>query len=294
MASEQAQELDPFGETKHPHQLRDQNGNARAVFPPFAAPPHGQRDQHVKYKCQGGESRNVQSVSAPRLLPVFEYNISFCTLYRRLHLGSACLPDDVALFEETGIVASPVAACPSGALVEELHASLQSSLDLALILVLNPGFPLVAHKPSGHKVVIIGVQSVLLPSLVLKSVQECLALKNLGPVSTSAARHARGSSVHVVSGRDLKVASLNVGCTKPVPALLDPRAIAFSTDTLAGANAANLLILKRSQNPGHQRRRPGNIVICHDDEASLDLRQGFAYLQALVGDAAAQNADIRR
>lgn len=202
------------------------------------------------------------------------------------------LPDDIALLEKTGIVASPVASCPAGALVEKLHASLQGGLDLALGFVLNPGVPLVADEPSSHKVVIIGIEGVLLPSLVLEAVQECLALQNLGPVGASAAGHARSSSVHLVGSRDLKVASLNVRCAEPVPALLDPGAVAFSADTLAGADSANLLVLKGGQNPGHQSRGPGNIVIGHDDNAGVDLGQSLAYLQALVGDAAAQDSNV--
>lgn len=75
VASEQAKELDPFGEAKHPHQLRDQNGNTRLLCPPFAAPPHGQRNQHVENKGQGSEGRDVEGVSAPGLLPVSEITL---------------------------------------------------------------------------------------------------------------------------------------------------------------------------------------------------------------------------
>ena len=49
----------------------------------------------------------------------------------------------MSLSEETGIVASPVASRPTRALIQELDVVLESRLDLAFPIVLDPSFPLV-------------------------------------------------------------------------------------------------------------------------------------------------------
>lgn len=154
----------------------------------------------------------MESVSAPPLLPVSFVRRIILTLNVFIH----SLPD-ISLSDQAGPVASPVAACPTRALVQKLVAVLEGRLNLALLLVLNPGLPLVAHEPTSHKVVIVSVQNPLPPLLVLEAVKEVVARQNLGTIGASASRHARCAAVNVVGSRDLKVATLNVSCAQPVP-----------------------------------------------------------------------------
>lgn len=196
------------------------------------------------------------------------------------------------LLDQAGPVASPVAARPAGALVEELGAVLQRRLNLALALVLDPGLPLVADEPARDKVVVVSVQDPLPPLFRLEAVEEVMALEDVGAVGAGAARHARGAAVHVVRGRDLKVAALNVGGAEPVPDADGPGRRPLALDPLAGADAAHLGVLKGGQDPGHQRRRPGHVVVSHDGDGRLDAGQGLADLQALVGNGRVHDADL--
>jgi hypothetical protein len=49
----------------------------------------------------------------------------------------------MSLSEKTSVVASPVAAGPAGTLIQELDVVLESRLDLALLVILDPGLPLI-------------------------------------------------------------------------------------------------------------------------------------------------------
>lgn len=91
------------------------------------------------------------------------------------HKNVSNLRKHVSLPDQARPVASPVAAGPSRALVEELETVLEGSLDLALALVLDPRLPLVAYQPTSHKVVVIRVQDVVAPSLRLEPFQEVVA-----------------------------------------------------------------------------------------------------------------------
>lgn len=53
------------------------------------------------------------------------------------------LRPDMSLSEKTSVVASPVAAGPAGTLIQELDVVLESRLDLALLVILDPGLPLI-------------------------------------------------------------------------------------------------------------------------------------------------------
>lgn len=64
-------------------------------------------------------------------------------------------------------------------MAEVLLAVFQRGLDLASLLVLDPGFPLIVDKPSGYEVIVIGVETVLPPALGLEVVKEVFTLKNL-------------------------------------------------------------------------------------------------------------------
>lgn len=197
------------------------------------------------------------------------------------------------LANETGPVASPVAARPTSALIKELGAIFESCLNLALAVVLDPCLPLMAYKPACDKVVVVGVENPFSPFLILEAVKEVVALQNFRSVSACATRHARCTAVHVVRSRDLKVAAFNVCGAEPVPQAVGKRSIPFSTDSLVCPNTAHLWVLERSENPGHESRGPGDIVISHDGNGRLDMRQSLANLKTLVGNWSVENANVR-
>lgn len=197
------------------------------------------------------------------------------------------------LANETGPVASPVAARPTSALIKELWAIFESRLNLTLAVVLDPCLPLMAYEPACDKVVIVGVENPLSPFLVLETVKEVVALQNFRSVSACATRHARCAAVHVVGSRDLKVAAFNVCGAQPVPQAVGKRSIPLSTDSLVCPNTTHLGVLERSENPGHESRGPGDIVISHDGNGRLDMRQSFTHLKALVGDWSVENTNVR-
>jgi hypothetical protein len=78
-------------------------------------------------------------------------------------------------FQKAGPVASPVAASPPRALVKKLVAIFQSGLQLAFRLILHPRLPLMADKPAGDKVVIIGIENPPPPFLILEPVEKLMA-----------------------------------------------------------------------------------------------------------------------
>lgn len=93
---------------------------------------------------------------------------------------------DMSLSDKAGVVASPVATGPAGTLIQELDVVLQGRLDLALLVILNPGLPLVGNQPPGHKVVIIGIELKLAPALSLEAMEEQGALKDFRSEGTGA------------------------------------------------------------------------------------------------------------
>ncbi len=201
------------------------------------------------------------------------------------------LHPNVPLAREAGPVATPVAARPPGALIQKLGAVLQSRLELAFALVLNPRLPLMADEPARDKVVVVGVENPLPPFFVLKAVQEVVALQNFRSIGACATRHARSTAVHVVRGRNLKVATFDVSRAEPVPKAARQRRIPFATNALVCTDTTHLGILKRSKNPWHESRGPGHIVVRHDGNGSLYMGQGLADLKALVGNWGVEDAN---
>jgi hypothetical protein len=96
----------------------------------------------------------------------------------------------MSLRDETGPVASPVAASPTRALVEEFVTILEGSLQLTFRLVLDPCLPLMADQPAGNEVVVIGVENPLPPFFILKSVEEVMTREDFRAISACPARHA--------------------------------------------------------------------------------------------------------
>lgn len=204
------------------------------------------------------------------------------------------LPNHVSLADKARPVAAPVAPSPARTLIEELDAILQSRLNLTLGLILDPGLPLVADEPASDKVVVVGIENVLTPALGFEALEEGLARQDLGTIGASAARHAGGAAVHVVSSRDLKVSALNVGGTKPVvdPGL--PVTLGLAADALACADTTNLGVFEGCEDPGDQGGGPRDIIVGHDGDGGADTRESLAHLEALVGNGCPEDADTDR
>lgn len=199
---------------------------------------------------------------------------------------------DVSLLDKAGPVAAPIAASPAGALVQELGAVLESGLKLTLALVLDPGLPLVADEPAGDEVVVVSVQDVLAPLLSLEALEEVVAGEDLGTVGAGSARHAGSAAIDIVGGGDLEVATLNVSSAEPVVDASGPVTLPDALNSLAGADTTDLGVLEGSENPGHQSRRPGDIVVSHDGDLGGYLGKSLADLEALVGDGSRVDLDI--
>lgn len=197
----------------------------------------------------------------------------------------------MSLANQASPVAAPVAASPTSALIQEFVTILESSLNLTFVVVLNPSLPLVANQPAGDKVVVVSIQDPLPPFLVSKPVKEIVALQNLRSVGASAARHARCTAVHVVSGRDLEVSALDVGSAQPVPQTVSQGLIPVAADSLAGADTPNLGIFKGSENPWHEGGRPSDIVVSHDGDSCSNLGECLADLKSLVGNGGIKDSD---
>lgn len=73
-----------------------------------------------------------------------------------------------------------------------------------------------AHQPTRHEVVVISIQDVISPSLRFESLEELSASEDLGSVSSGTTGHARGSTVDIVSGRNLEVAAFDVRGAEPI------------------------------------------------------------------------------
>ncbi len=155
----------------------------------------------------------------------------------------------MSLDDEAGIVAPPVAACPTRALIQEFDVVLKGGLNLTLGVVLNPGLPLVRHQPSGNEVVIVSIQLVLTPTFSLETIQEQGTLEDFGSEGTGASGHAGGSTIDSMSGRDFKVASFDIGSSEPIVAKGLGRSRANAFDSLIGTNSANFTVFEWGEEP---------------------------------------------
>lgn len=177
-------------------------------------------------------------------------------------------------------------------MVEKLYVVFQRRFNLTFRLVLNPSSPLVTNEPTAHKVVIVGLEYLTPPLLFHESFQKLVVLENFGSVGTSPTRHTRGTAVHVMCCRNLKVAPLDVGSAQPVPHPRRKRPLPNPFHPLARANASNPHILERGQDPWHYSRWPDHVVIGHNDDAGLDFGQRLTHLDAFVGVLSAEDANF--
>lgn len=198
----------------------------------------------------------------------------------------------MSLSNKTGVVASPVATSPSRTLVQELDIIFQGRLDLALHVVLNPSLPSIGNQPTCDKVVIVSIELELTPTFSLETIQKQWALQDLGSECTSTTRHAGGSTIKSMCCRDLKVASLNIGCAEPVVQHIANWTVSDSLDPLTRTNSSHSTIFEGREKPGQDGSWPRDIVVCHDDDRSFDLGDSLTDLNALVGNGNLESSDV--
>ena len=126
------------------------------------------------------------------------------------------LRPNMSFSNQAGIIASPIASCPTRTLIQELDVVFQGRFDLTLHVILNPCLPTVRNQPTWDKVVIVGIEMVFTPTFGLEAFQEQWALENFRSQHDCASRHARSSTVHSMCRWNLKISSFNVCCTQPI------------------------------------------------------------------------------
>ncbi len=100
------------------------------------------------------------------------------------------LRPNMLFYDKTGIVASPVAACPSRTLIKEFDVVLKSRLDLTFPIILDPSLTMLRDQPASHEVIVIRIKLILTPAFILEAFQEQRALQNLGAKCARASGHA--------------------------------------------------------------------------------------------------------
>lgn len=146
VAAEEIHELHDLRESENEDDLSPKHLIAAVHVPLSGALPQRQDDERIEKEGQGGKRGDVERVGAPGLLG-----------------------KNVSLSDKAGPVTAPVATSPSRALVKELGTVLEGGLELTLLLVLNPGLPLVADEPAGDKIIIVSVEDVFAPFLRLEA-----------------------------------------------------------------------------------------------------------------------------
>ena len=95
-----------------------------------------------------------------------------------------------------------------------------------------------------------------------------------------------------MSGRDFKVASLDICSSEPIITKLHDCASLQSLHSLTGADATHLRIFKRGQKPGENSAGPRDIVVGHDNDRSFHLWNRLADLDTLVCNQDMEGSDI--
>lgn len=95
-----------------------------------------------------------------------------------------------------------------------------------------------------------------------------------------------------MSCRDLEVAALNVSRTQPIPYLRRPVSIPLASNSLTSPDPPDFWVLERREDPWHQSRWPGDIIICHNCDGRLNLGKRLAHLDALIGDRCSKNPNL--
>ena len=136
------------------------------------------------------ESRKENGVNAPGMLTIV--------------LGGQCpgsfvpericklhLPPDMPLHAHASNVASPIAASPAKALLQELDVAFQLRRHLCFLVVLERYLLMVGNQPTGDEIVIIGIELVVpspAPDLVREAGNEAVLADNLRSIRNRPAR----------------------------------------------------------------------------------------------------------
>ena len=147
------------------------------------------------------------------------------------------------------------------------------------------------EDPSGHEVVVVGVQLVLFaPVFVREAVHEGRVLQDVGAVGRRPTRQARDAPVQMRRGRDLKVSPLEVDGAQEAPEVGPLGA----PEPLARSHAADAFLLERGEHPLQDRGGPAHVVVGEDGDPRADLGDGPAHLATLVGLGHAEGSQPRR
>ena len=178
-------------------------------------------------------------------------------------------------------------------MIEKLNIVLKCGFDFAFPIVLYPGLPLIRDQPPSDEVIIVSIELELAPAFSLKAIEEQGALQYLGPERTCASGHAGCATINVVGRGDLEVSSLNICSSQPIEQKFGNGTRSDSLDSLTGAYTTNLCVFKGSKEPGYDCPRPRDIVVCHDNDVSLDLGNSLTNLNTLVRNWDVENTNIR-
>jgi hypothetical protein len=105
----------------------------------------------------------------------------------------------MSLNAKASVVRPPVATSPAGTLIQELDIVLECGFDLAFLVVLDPGLPLIGDQPSSDEVVVVRIELKFAPPLSLEAIKEQGTLQNLRSEGTRASGHARCATIDTVS-----------------------------------------------------------------------------------------------
>ena len=95
-----------------------------------------------------------------------------------------------------------------------------------------------------------------------------------------------------MSSGDLEVSAFDVSRSKPVPNLCGPGCRPLPTHSLARPNTTNVGVFEGGQDPWHQCRGPCHIVIGHDRDRGLHLRECLTDLKPLVCNPRTENPNL--
>ena len=188
------------------------------------------------------------------------------------------------LVEQARQVTSPIAPCPSKALVQELSIVLQCCLDFAFRMVLHIRLPTMRNHPAGDEIVVIRVELILAepPFLIGEASCELLILQNVRTIGDCTTRHARYPAIHVRSCSTVEIPSFEIQSAEEAIDSLRESWTKCSSKSLACHNSTKLLILKGSKHPQEGLAGPGDIVVRKDDDPGPDFRYSTCHLTPLI------------